>query len=150
VPSIAPLDREATVRPVWVAQVRADVEPRVDADRDHVTHRRLSGSGCGRAVALCMTCDVLPRARYCGRECAQRARRCRQRVAGQHYQQSGRGRWMHAMRQLRYRLQRKKVTHQLARISANAAKVASTTPLDREALTRCARCGRAGVVDEIR
>lgn len=98
---------------------------------------------------MCTMCDV-PRARYCGRECARRARRCRQRMAGQRYQRSRRGRWMHAMRQRRYRLQRKKVTHQLARISASAAMVESTTPPDCQALTRCAGCGRVGVVDDIR
>lgn len=102
--------------------------------------------GCGRALALCTACDV-PRARYCGRACAGRARWWRQRVAGRRYQRSWRGRWLHAMRQQRYRERRKKVTHQLARISADGAKVESTTPPDREALTRCARCGRAGVVD---
>jgi hypothetical protein len=44
-----PLSHHRTVKSwcdlSWVAQVRAEVEPRVDADRDHVTHRRLSGSG---------------------------------------------------------------------------------------------------------
>ena len=78
--------------------------------------------GCGRALALCTACDV-PRARYCGRACARWARRCRQRIASRRYQRSWRGRWLHAMRQQRYRERRKKVTHQLARISADAAKV---------------------------
>src|SRR5262245_59971293 len=103
---------------------------------------------CGRALALCMTCDV-PRARYCGRACARRARRWRQRRAGQRYQRTWRGRWLHALRQQRYRERRQKVTHRLARISADAAKVEPTTPPDCEALTRCARCGRVGVVDHI-
>jgi len=42
-----PLSLRRTVNPrsdpFWVAQVRVDVECRVDADRDHVAHRRLSG-----------------------------------------------------------------------------------------------------------
>lgn len=74
--------------------------------------------GCGRAVALCTACGV-PRARCCDRTCARRARRVRQRVAGQIYQRGRRGRMMHAMRQQLYRMRRKKVTHHLARISAN-------------------------------
>src|SRR5213595_2507198 len=89
--------------------------------------------GCGRAVALCTACDVA-RARYCGRACARRARCARQREAGRCYQRSFRGRRLHAMRQQRYRLLRKKVTHQLARISTDAARVEPTTPPDCEAL----------------
>jgi hypothetical protein len=44
-----PLSHRRTVKSrcdlSWVAQVRADVEPVVDADRDHVAPRRLSGPG---------------------------------------------------------------------------------------------------------
>lgn len=31
--------------PSWVSQVRANVEPGIDADRDHIAHRHLSGPG---------------------------------------------------------------------------------------------------------
>jgi hypothetical protein len=54
---------------------------------------------------------------------------------------------MHAVRQRRYREIRKKVTHQLARIGAKAARVEPTNPPVMEAARCCVRCGRRGVVD---
>ena len=56
---------------------------------------------CGREVVLCIMCN-LPQGRYCGCECAQRARRARRLAAGRQYQQSQCGRRKHMFRQRRY------------------------------------------------
>ncbi len=65
---------------------------------------------CRHQVVICSHCD---RGNiYCGRKCAQEARRESLRAAGRRYQRSRRGRLTHAERQSRYRNRRKKVTHQ--------------------------------------
>jgi hypothetical protein len=66
---------------------------------------------CHCQVVLCSHCD---RGQiYCGRSCAQAARRQSIRAAGRRYQHSRRGRFKHAERQRRYRHRHHvKVTHQ--------------------------------------
>lgn len=65
---------------------------------------------CHRQVTICSHCD---RGNiYCGKSCADRARRTSIGTAGKRYQSTRRGRFKHAERQRRYRSQRKKVTHQ--------------------------------------
>ncbi|MCF1457637.1 MAG: hypothetical protein LPH21_08760 [Shewanella sp.] len=65
---------------------------------------------CRRQVTICSHCD---RGNiYCGKSCAGLARGESQRSAGKRYQGTRRGRFKHAERQCRYRLRRKKVTHQ--------------------------------------
>lgn len=64
---------------------------------------------CRDTVWICRRCD---RGQiYCGRGCAQWARRLAQRQAGARYQRSRRGRFAHAARARRYRQRRKIVTH---------------------------------------
>lgn len=64
---------------------------------------------CRRLFSVCRRCDF-GRA-YCSRECANTARRLRQRAASRCYQMSERGRRAHAERQARYRQRRARVTH---------------------------------------
>lgn len=67
---------------------------------------------CQRVFLLCLSCNRGHL--YCSRVCSQRARRQRQRAAGQRYQRSRRGRFKHAARQARYRARRRAlqiVTH---------------------------------------
>jgi len=75
------------------------------------TARLFNCAGCQRQVVICGHCD---RGNiYCGRGCAQTARRRSMRAAGKRYQKGRRGRLTHAERQRRYRQRRKKkVTHQ--------------------------------------
>jgi hypothetical protein len=62
-------------------------------------------------VVICSHCDRGNR--YCGKQCAQTARRQSQREAARRYQASRRGRFAHAARQRRYRRRRSaKVAHQ--------------------------------------
>ena len=66
---------------------------------------------CRCQVVICSHCD---RGNiYCGKRCAQAARRQSRREAGRRYQKTRRGRFAHAERQRRYRRRRRaKVTHQ--------------------------------------
>jgi hypothetical protein len=66
---------------------------------------------CRCQVVICSHCD---RGNiYCGKRCAQGARRRSRREAGRRYQKTRRGRFAHAERQRRYRRRRRaKVTHQ--------------------------------------
>ena len=64
---------------------------------------------CHHQVTICSHCD---RGNiYCGKSCADSARRTSLRAAGRRYQNSRRGRLKHADRQRHYRSRRKKVTH---------------------------------------
>jgi transposase len=65
---------------------------------------------CRAQVLICSRCDRGNL--YCGRICAQQARRESLRAAGARYQRSRRGRLCHAERQRRYRRRPHKVTHQ--------------------------------------
>ncbi len=66
---------------------------------------------CRRQVVICSHCDRGNR--YCGKRCAQTARRQSQREAARRYQKTRRGRFAHAARQRGYRQRRRaKVTHQ--------------------------------------
>lgn len=71
-------------------------------------------AGCRAQVVLCSRCDHGQH--YCGRACAKRARRAKQRDAGLRYQDSPKGRRNHAARQRRLRQRRRggrrSVTHQ--------------------------------------
>ena len=65
---------------------------------------------CRCQVVICTHCD---RGNiYCGKLCADHARRTSVRVAGRRYQDSYQGRLRHAERQRRYRLRVEVVTHQ--------------------------------------
>ena len=64
---------------------------------------------CHHQVIICSHCD---RGNiYCTHGCAKTVRRISVRAAGKRYQQTHRGRLMHAARQRRYRLNTQKVTH---------------------------------------
>ena len=63
--------------------------------------RLFNCASCRRQVVLCRRCDRGNA--YCSRDCGEAARRQSQRVAGQRYQNSRRGRQKHAQRQRRYR-----------------------------------------------
>ena len=64
---------------------------------------------CHGQVILCRACD---RGHiYCGKGCAQAARRASQQRAGARYRRTRRGRWNNAERQRRFRARRQKVTH---------------------------------------
>jgi hypothetical protein len=106
---------------------------------------------CRCQVVLCSHCD---RGQiYCGRACAQAARRQSARAAGRRYQRSRRGRFAHAERQRRYRQRcRSKVTHQGSPPARSAARLPAESrrsvgphglpvsdPADG---IRCHRCGR--------
>lgn len=72
--------------------------------------RRFLCVRCRASVLVCSHCD---RGQiYCAGTCAQEARACAQRAAGQRYQKSFRGRLNHAARAARYRARQKIVTHQ--------------------------------------
>jgi hypothetical protein len=75
--------------------------------------RAFACARCGVPVLVCRRCDRGQR--YCGRECARRARQESVRRAGRRYQGSRAGRFAHARRSLRYRQRRRAlqiVTHQ--------------------------------------
>lgn len=72
--------------------------------------RRYVCDRCRRAVYICSWCDRGQR--YCSGRCRRGARQRSLRAAGRRYQQTRRGRRLHARRQQAYReRQRKKVTH---------------------------------------
>ena len=77
---------------------------------------------CHCQVLLCSHCD---RGQiYCGRSCAQAARRHATHAAGRRYQRSRRGRFAHAERQRRYRQRRRaNVTHQGSPPARQAARL---------------------------
>lgn len=71
---------------------------------------------CGRCCAQVLLCSHCDRGQhYCGRECSRQARRERRREAAQRYQQSRRGRLVHAERSRRWR------ARQAARTSTGVA-----------------------------
>ncbi len=85
--------------------------------------RRYVCDRCGRAVYLCSWCDRGQR--YCSIPCRRAARRESLRAAGRRYQQTRRGRLLHARRQQAYRKrQREKVTHHGCRTPSESATVA--------------------------
>ena len=65
-------------------------------------------AGCRAQVVLCSRCDRGQR--YCQRACAERARRSKQREAGQRYQCSPMGRLKHAARQRCLRRRRRQAS----------------------------------------
>jgi len=105
---------------------------------------------CHRQVILCRACD---RGHvYCGKGCAQAARRASVQRAGIRYRRTRRGRLSNAERQHRYRARRQKVTHHrsvappppavLADSAARAGRPAFRTRPDGPTAIRCHRCGR--------
>ena len=113
--------------------------------------RLLNCARCHCQVVLCSHCD---RGQiYCGRSCAQAARRRSTHAAGRRYQHSRRGRFTHAERQRRYRQRRRaKVTHQgspparqAARLPAESRRLVGSHGLPVAGPAdgiRCHRCGR--------
>ena len=95
--------------------------------------RRFVCDRCRQAVCICSWCDRGHR--YCTPECRDEARRHSLRGAGRRYQQTPRGRRLHARRQQAYRDRKqqgsKKVTHHSCRTGGCPATVASwpTAPL---------------------
>ena len=84
--------------------------------------RRYVCDRCRRAVYICSWCDRGQR--YCSDRCRDWARRRSLRAAGRRYQQTRRGRRLHARRQQAYReRQRKKVTHHSCRSPGASATV---------------------------
>jgi hypothetical protein len=74
-----------------------------------VSARLFLCAGCRTQVVVCSCCD---RGQvYCAGDCARRARQTTLRRAGRRYQNAPNGRRLHAARQRRYRMLRKKVTH---------------------------------------
>ena len=116
--------------------------------------RRFVCDRCRQAVYICSWCDRGHR--YCTPECRDEARRHSLRGAGRRYQQTPRGRRLHARRQQAYRDRKqrgsKKVTHHSCRRGGVSATVAScpTTMLpsplqavpvgDRSRELLCGRC----------
>jgi len=74
------------------------------------TARLYNCARCHSQVIICGHCDRGNL--YCGRHCAQAARKASLIAAGKRYQHSYRGRLKHAERQRHYRSRREKVTHQ--------------------------------------
>ena len=106
---------------------------------------------CRRQVVICSHCDRGNR--YCGKRCAQTARRQSQREAARRYQATRRGRFAHADRQRRYRQRRcAKVTHQGSRplppddrlsvTSRTSARPGAAAGADPGGERRCHLCGR--------
>ena len=106
---------------------------------------------CRRQVVICSHCDRGNR--YCGKRCAQTARRQSQREAARRYQRTRRGRFAHAARQRDYRQRRRaKVTHQgsppprsnatLANESRTAARQHDRAAAIAGDSIRCELCGR--------
>lgn len=81
---------------------------------------------CQCQVLICPRCDRGNR--YCGVRCAKAARRAATRAAGQRYQASRRGRFIHAARQQRYRARRQEVTHQGSAVIAEGALLQPSEP----------------------
>ena len=102
---------------------------------------------CHCQVVLCSHCD---RGQiYCGRACAQAARRQSTHAAGRRYQHGRRGRRAHAERQRRYRQRRRaKVTHQGSPPVPGAARLCAESGgwvgrvEDPAGVIHCHRCGR--------
>ena len=65
---------------------------------------------CRVQVLICSACDHGQV--YCAGGCSQLTRRASVREAGQRYQRSRKGRFVHAERSRRYRERRQNVTHQ--------------------------------------
>ena len=102
---------------------------------------------CRCQTRVCRRCD---RGQiYCGRACAQEARRCKQREARARYQATARGRELHVQRSRRYRARHRRVTDQgLTRRPIAAAPAIRTATMVRPALmitpfgkTSCQSCG---------
>ncbi len=78
--------------------------------RDAPSARLFLCADCRAQALICGCCD---RGQiYCAGDCAQRARRRKQNLAGRRYQASRLGRLAHADRARRYRARCNKVTHQ--------------------------------------
>ncbi len=110
--------------------------------------RRFVCDLCDRAAYICSWCDRGHR--YCSDRCRRRARRQSQRKANRRYQQSHRGRRLHAGYQAVYRqkLSAKKVTDHSCRIAARSASVEScethVAKTPRSSSSRCAASLRSG------
>lgn len=101
---------------------------------------------CRTQVVICRRCD---RGNiYCGVRCSQPARDESLRAAGRRYQSGRQGRFRHAERQRRYRLCRRKVTHQGSTVSrphdllSSKAKVADANSTVWDQGMRCDFCNR--------
>ena len=124
------------------------LEPGVENRRPDC--RRFVCDLCRRAQYLCSWCDRGHR--YCSDRCRESARRRSLREAGRRYQQTPRGRRLHARRQQAYReRRRKKVTHHRCPRPESSAKVrecdssrvparAPARSLARDGSRRCSRC----------
>ena len=115
-----------------------------------LTARLFHCAHCQTPVLICRRCDHGNR--YCGKPCAQAARRVMQRKAGCRYQRTYPGRLAHAARARRYRANQQIVTHQgsvpdasgvlLPGNAASLPKPASLSPDDSPpASSRCYFCG---------
>lgn len=130
----------------------------VEADLAEGSARLFLCARCRVQALICSCCD---RGQiYCAGGCAQEARQQAQRVAGQRYQASRRGRLTHAARSGRWRARQKNVTHQGspsrppdagvpmdATAAASAPPVAPSSEVDapsqnESAFWRCRWCGR--------
>jgi hypothetical protein len=75
--------------------------PALARTREVESQRLFSCARCRRKVVICSRCDRGQA--FCGRTCAQAARRENQRASNRRYQATPRGRQLHAARQARYR-----------------------------------------------
>ena len=105
---------------------------------------------CHSQVVLCRACD---RGHvYCGKSCAQAARRASLQRAGIRYRRTRRGRLNNAERQRRFRARRQKVTHQRSAPQAAPAVLLDNVDCrgratfhghrDAPPSIHCRRCGR--------
>lgn len=112
-----------------------------------LTARLFHCAHCQTPVLICRRCDHGNR--YCGKPCAQAARRATQREAGCRYQRTHRGRLAHAARAQRYRANQQIVTHQgsvpdtrgVLLAYADAVSLAPDDSTSEVALNHCHFCG---------
>ena len=120
-----------------------------------LTARHFHCAYCQTPVLICRRCDHGNR--YCGKPCAQAARRALQREAGCRYQRTYRGRLAHAARARRYRANQQIVTHQgsipdssgvllACTDAASPAQPASPLPDDSSSQVASSHCHFCGVV----
>lgn len=107
--------------------------------------RRFLCALCRSAVLICSRCDRGQR--YCSAACSLQARSCAQRAAAKRYQDSLKGRHVHATRQGQWRARQQIVTHQGSPPPpcADVLPPSETTALnpDTSRCCKCQFCGRS-------
>ena len=111
--------------------------------------RQAECGSCRERFYVCSNCERGQR--YCGLTCRQEARRRHCRAYNRHYQQGFDGRRLHAQRQARYRKRwrkrrAQKVTDHSLVFGLRSVNLGFEKHNDLKPLSRCAICGRVGVV----